>query len=92
MRFGHGIYTSGVSSKADDYTNDLSNSPNRIVLVARAALGKGKVFRRNTESLRGPPSGYDSVLGEVGFDLNYDEQVLFRDDAIRPAYIIIYES
>ncbi|KAG8954509.1 hypothetical protein FRC04_011837 [Tulasnella sp. 424] len=81
-----------IAYKADDYTNDLSNSPNRVVLVAKAALGKGKVLRRNTESLRSPPSGYDSVLGEVGFGLNYDEQVLFRDDAIRPAYIIIYAS
>ncbi|KIO25035.1 hypothetical protein M407DRAFT_76194, partial [Tulasnella calospora MUT 4182] len=91
LRFGHGIYTSSVSSKADDYTNDHSNSPHRVVLVARAALGKSKVLRRNTQNLRSPPSGYDSVLGEVGYDLNYDEQVLYRDDAIRPAYIITYE-
>ncbi|KIO25032.1 hypothetical protein M407DRAFT_211142 [Tulasnella calospora MUT 4182] len=91
LRFGHGIYTSSASSKADDYTDDHSNSQNRVLLVARAALGKGKVLRRNTENLRSPPSGYASVLGEVGFGLNYDEQVLYRDNAIRSAYVIIYE-
>ncbi|KAG8940328.1 hypothetical protein FRC04_005426 [Tulasnella sp. 424] len=80
-----------LAYKADDYTNDLSNSSNRVVVVARVVLGKSKVLRRNTESLRSPPSGYDSVLGEVGIDLNYDEQILYRDDAIRPAYVVIYE-
>lgn len=30
------------------------------------------------------------VLGEVGEDLNYDEQVVYRDDAIIPAYLVIY--
>ncbi|KAG9048913.1 hypothetical protein FS837_011727 [Tulasnella sp. UAMH 9824] len=73
LRFGHGICTSSVSSKADDYTNEDLNSPHRVLLVARAALGKSKALRQNTQNLRSPPSGYDSVLGEVGYDLNYDE-------------------
>lgn len=32
------------------------------------------------------------VRGEPGSDsdLNYDEQVVYRDDAIRPAYVILY--
>ncbi|KAG9009378.1 hypothetical protein FRB90_008373 [Tulasnella sp. 427] len=77
--------------RADDYTNDHTNSSNRALVVAKAALGKAKALRRNAETLRSTPDGYDSVFGEIGIDLNYDEQVLFHNDAIRPAYVIIYE-
>ncbi|KIO25036.1 hypothetical protein M407DRAFT_76192, partial [Tulasnella calospora MUT 4182] len=106
LRFGHGIYTTNVSSKADDYTNDLPHSSNRVLVVAKVLLGRASVLHRNAKTLLVPPAGFDSVrgvvlsphnaqhaqvLGEVGVDLNYDEQVLYRDDAIRPAYVIIYE-
>ncbi|KIO27724.1 hypothetical protein M407DRAFT_72799, partial [Tulasnella calospora MUT 4182] len=91
LRFGHGIYTSSVSSKADDYTNKLSHSTNKVLIVAKVALGKGSIFHRTTTSLRSAPEGYNSVLGEVGIDLNYDEQVLYQDDAVRPAYVILYD-
>ncbi|KIO27726.1 hypothetical protein M407DRAFT_39829, partial [Tulasnella calospora MUT 4182] len=90
MRFGRGIYTSSVSSKADDYTNDLDDSPNKVVIVAKVALGKASIYYRTTASLTRPPSGYNSVQGEVGQSLNYDEQVLYHDDAIRPAYVVVY--
>lgn len=43
--------------------------------------------RDSLPSLTVPPQ----VLGEVGQELNYDEQVVYRDDAIRPAYLVIYE-
>ncbi|KIO15639.1 hypothetical protein M407DRAFT_86911, partial [Tulasnella calospora MUT 4182] len=91
LRFGHGIYTTNVSSKADDYTNDLPHSSNRVLVVAKVLLGRASVLHRNAKTLLDPPAGFDSVLGEVGVDLNYDEQVLYRDDAIQPAYVIIYE-
>jgi len=38
-----------------------------------------------------PPEGYDSVYGIPGKDLNYDELVVYDDDAIRPTYIVMYE-
>lgn len=100
-------------NRADDYTNELSFSNNRVVIVAKAALGKGSVQYCNSHYLTEPPDGCDSVscsfsfnssssqsthyiplqvLGEVGIDLNYDEQVLFRDEAIRPAFVIIYSD
>lgn len=91
LRFGYGIYTTNMSSKADDYTNDLPYFSNRVLVVAKVLLGRASVLHRTTQTLLGPPAGFDSVLGEVGMDLNYDEQVLYRDDAIRPAYVIIYE-
>jgi hypothetical protein len=30
------------------------------------------------------------VIGEPGVDLNYEETVVYSNDAIRPAYIIVY--
>ncbi|KIO27723.1 hypothetical protein M407DRAFT_72785 [Tulasnella calospora MUT 4182] len=90
-RFGPGIYTSSVSSKADDYTQAPWFSDDRIIIVARVALGKSSIHYRTTEYLTEPPIGYDSILGEVGINLNYNEQVLFKDEAIRPAYIVVYE-
>ncbi|KAG8997537.1 hypothetical protein FRB90_012490, partial [Tulasnella sp. 427] len=91
-RFGPGIYTSSVSSKADDYMNTPVFWENKVMIVARVALGKGSVHYLDTAHLMEPPSGYDSVLGEVGGSLNYDEQVLYKDEAIRPAYIVTYEK
>ena len=32
------------------------------------------------------------VLAEVGGSLNYDELVVYREDAIRPSYLVMYEG
>ena len=37
-----------------------------------------------------PSSGYDSVEGEPGEDLNYDEVVVYNNDQAVPSYLIIY--
>lgn len=91
LRFGRGIYTSSVSSKADDYTVTPPISGYRAMLVARVVLGKGYPLKLTSQSLLGPPSGYHSVLGEVGVHLNYDEQVVYNNDAVRPAYLVVYK-
>jgi hypothetical protein len=38
------------------------------------------------------PPGYDSVLGEVGGQLNYDEVVVYNDQAILPKFLIYYKT
>lgn len=30
------------------------------------------------------------VIGEPGVDLNYEETVVYTNDAIRPAYVVVY--
>lgn len=30
------------------------------------------------------------VLGEAGGSLNYDELVVYRDEAVRPSYLVVY--
>lgn len=47
--------------RADDYTNAPRYSDDRIIIVARVALGKSNVLYRTTEYLTEAPIGYDSV-------------------------------
>jgi len=91
MRFGRGIYTTSVSSKADDYNTTHDNSAYKAMLVAKVTLGISYSLWKTSTTLVTPPGNCDSVIGEVGEDLNYDEQVVYNDDAIRPAYLVIYE-
>ncbi|KAI0080962.1 ADP-ribosylation [Panus rudis PR-1116 ss-1] len=90
-RFGKGIYTSSCSSKADDYVRNLSKrAKHRVLLLNRVALGRTYRLKRNAQHLTAPPSGYHSVLGEPGIDLNYEETVVYSNDAIRPGYLLVY--
>ncbi|KAJ6544998.1 hypothetical protein DFH09DRAFT_1172433 [Mycena vulgaris] len=91
-RFGKGIYTTGCSSKADDYFRGLPDSSFRAVLVNRVVVGNPWNRQHNAEELTEPPTGYHSVVGLPGGDLNYGETVVYRNDAIRPAYLIVYAA
>jgi len=37
-----------------------------------------------------PPSGYDSVYGVAGADLNYSEVVVYDEARVVPSYLIVY--
>jgi len=89
-RFGAGIYTSATSSKANDYSLG-SASPNRAMLLNDVVMGKTIKLTTNNTSLTQPPAGYDAVVGEPGGDLNYDECIVYNNDAIRASYLIVYE-
>lgn len=90
-RFGAGIYTSATSSKANDYVSEQGASPYRSMLLNDVVIGNAiKLFTDNS-SLREPPAGYDSVIGEPGHSLNYDEAIVYKNEAIRPLFLIIYQ-
>ncbi|KAJ7222935.1 hypothetical protein C8J57DRAFT_242267 [Mycena rebaudengoi] len=91
-RFGNGIYTTSCSSKADDYVTGISESPFRAMLVNRVVVGNPMKRKYNARDLTELPFGYHSVEGEPGADLNYGETVVYDNDAIRPAYLIIYSA
>ncbi|KAJ7067356.1 hypothetical protein C8F01DRAFT_1247736 [Mycena amicta] len=91
-RFGNGIYTTACSSKADDYFTGVAHSPFRAVLVNRVVVGTSFNRQYNAQDLIEPPNGYHSVVGEPGGDLNYGETVVYTNDAIRPAYLIVYAA
>ncbi|KAG8829829.1 hypothetical protein FRC17_005946 [Serendipita sp. 399] len=91
-RFGRGLYTSSTSSKSDSYTANKSPSPYKAMLLAKVVVGRGYKMTRDATTLTAPPTNYHSVLGEpdASGSLNYDELVVYDNDAIRPAYLIVY--
>ncbi|KAF9243538.1 ADP-ribosylation [Melanogaster broomeanus] len=90
-RFGHGIYTTSCASKADDYVSNLSDRASlRVMLINRVVVGKPYKKYRNSPDIVSPPYGYDSIAGEIGWDLNYEETVTYHNDTVRPAYLVIY--
>ncbi|KAJ7145071.1 hypothetical protein C8R43DRAFT_1088757 [Mycena crocata] len=94
-RFGTGIYTTACSSKADDYFTGVPESPFRAVLVNRVVVGNPMNRRHNAQHLTEFTkrlSLFRQVVGLPGADLNYGETVVYTNDAIRPAYLIIYAA
>lgn len=94
-RFGHGIYTSSTSSKSNDYASNVAiNSTWRALLLNKVVVGNGKKLVHDDTSLTAPPPGFDSVLAEVarGGSVNYDELIVYRNDAVRPSYLVMYKS
>ncbi|KAK2460256.1 hypothetical protein APHAL10511_007645 [Amanita phalloides] len=93
-RFGKGIYTSSTSSKSNDYSRNASscNSPLKAILLNKVIVGRGCKMLQDSTSLTAPPNGYDSVLAEKGGSLNYDELVVYTNDAIRPSFLVVYEA
>ncbi|KAF9790464.1 ADP-ribosylation [Thelephora terrestris] len=90
-RFGQGIYTTKCSSKADDYcSSERSDLKLRLLLVNTVVVGWQNKCTRNKKSLNNPGTGYHSVLGVPGGDLNYEETVVYNNDAIRPAFLVVY--
>ncbi|KAF8896052.1 hypothetical protein BD779DRAFT_1667918 [Infundibulicybe gibba] len=90
-RFGKGIYTSSTSSKSNDYSQNTSTSPLKAMLLNKVIVGRGCKLLHDNTTLTTPPPGYDSVLAERGGSLNYDELVVYVNDAIRPSFLVMYE-
>jgi len=90
-RFGKGIYTSSTSSKSDSYSRNGCTSGWKAILLNKVVVGRGRKMKDNNTRLTAPPAGYDSVLAEVGAALNYDELVVYDNDAIRPSYLVMYD-
>lgn len=100
LRYGCGIYLSATSGKSNDYAFNTERKRRgkrgrterwRCMFVCSVAAGKafrttdGQLFLTN----RAPP-GYDSVVGEVGDNLNYDELVVYSEAAVLPEFLVIY--
>jgi hypothetical protein len=66
-RFGRGLYFAPNSSKSNDYTD----GDTRAMFLCKVAAGREYVVYNDMRNLEKPPSGYDSVYGEVGQALNY---------------------
>jgi len=62
------------------------------MLLNRVVVGRGYKMTVDDTALTEPPTGYDSVLAEAGARLNYDELVVYNNDAIRPSYLVMYDT
>lgn len=93
QRYGKGIYCTATSSKADAYVRaETGLGPGtKVMLVCEVLAGRVYKTKEDRQDLLSPPSGFDSVSGEPGMDLKYDELVLYNENAILPRYIIIYK-
>ena len=93
LRYGRGLYFSATSSKSNDYAAGseriLHGRRWRTLFVASVAAGKAYCTYDKELDLTKPPDGYDSVVGEVGPHLNYDELVVYDQDAALPSFLLV---
>ncbi|EKM52579.1 uncharacterized protein PHACADRAFT_261086 [Phanerochaete carnosa HHB-10118-sp] len=90
-QFGVGIYTSATSSKANSFINNAGGSSYRALLLNEVIMGKTCKLQSDDTTLNQPPAGYDSVVGEPGKGLQHDEAIVYKNEAIRPLYLIIFK-
>ena len=90
QRFGKGFYLAPNSSKCHDYTEGANGY--RAMLLCEVCPGKKDHLQQNNKQLSSPPQGYDSVYGEVGGSFNYPEIVVYKPNAVKPRYIIVYQK
>ncbi|KAH7279656.1 hypothetical protein KP509_37G028500 [Ceratopteris richardii] len=64
----------------------------KVMLICKVLAGRPYKTTGKDKHRRQAPKGYHSVQGIPGEDLNYDELVVYDDDAIIPDYIILYTS
>ena len=88
QRFGNGFYLAPNSSKCHDYTR--GHDKYRAMLLFDVAEGNKYIVKDNQTKLKAPPQGYDSVYGQSGSALNYDEIVLYKSEALLPTHILVY--
>lgn len=62
------------------------------MLLNRVVVDHAAKLSSNQRDLTEPPAGHDSVIGEPGGILNYDELIVYTNEAIRPAYLIVYRN
>ena len=88
QRFGNGFYLAPNSSKCHDYTRGYDKY--RAMLLFDVAEGKKFIVKDDNTTLKAPPPGYDSVYGQHGRALNFDEIVLYKSEALLPTHIVVY--
>ena len=90
QRFGKGYYLAPNSSKCHDYT-EPNGRGHKAMLLCDVLPGKKFETETMTRDRTSPPSGFDSIYGKVGTELNYPEIVLYDRRAILPRFIVVYQ-
>ncbi|CAM9094522.1 unnamed protein product [Ectocarpus sp. 6 AP-2014] len=94
-RYGRGVYFSKQATKANSYAGGSEKKENgkklRCIFVADVAKGRDFVTKKTGfDGARYPPVGHDSVKGEVGNGLDFEELVVYHEEAAIPTYLIVY--
>jgi len=104
LRYGRGLYFSDTSGKSNDYNQaserrrnitGYGSSPWRAMFLCQVVAGR--THRTTDERIEEPQideliadGRHNSVTGEVGPHLNYDELVVYDTAAAVPNYLIVY--
>ena len=88
QRFGKAFYFAINSSKSHDYTE--KHDKYHAMLLCKVAVGRAYITKYDRRDLHTAPSGYDSVHGQAGGTLNYDEIAIYNPEAILPTHILLY--
>lgn len=91
--FGKGIYTTATSSGSNEYVGRSPPGSNyRAMFLNRVVVGNAYILNKQQESLKGPPKGFDSVIANANQSqgLAYDELVVYKNEAIRASWLVIY--
>ena len=99
QRFGPGFYFGPQASKAHEYPlPQMQKLPpgfhTRKMLLCKVARGKIHKTATNIDTLQGhAPEGFDSVHGDAQKtgDLNYDEIVVYKEEAVLPFAVVEYK-
>jgi hypothetical protein len=94
LRYGRGLYFSSTSGKSNDYAVRSERARGRrrwrTMFVASVAAGRAFCTDEADLDVTAPPAGYDSIVGEVGAHLNYDELVVYTEAAALPEFLLVY--
>ena len=93
LRYGRGLYFSSTSGKSNDYAVSSERRRRgrrwRTLFVCRVAAGHAFCTQEAEHNFTRPPEGCDSVVGEVGPHLNYDELVVYAEAAALPEFLLV---
>ncbi|CAM9464495.1 unnamed protein product [Ectocarpus sp. 12 AP-2014] len=94
-RFGPGVYFSKAATKASSYALGTEKKENgkklRCIFVADVAKGRAYTTKKKGfDASRYPPVGHDSVQGEVGKGLAFEELVVYKEEAALPTHLVVY--
>ena len=94
------IYFSATSGKSNDYAGGSQRRRThsagvardyRVMIVASVAAGKALITQEGELIIdHGPPEGYQSIVGEPGKALNFDELVVYTEATAVPESLIVY--
>ena len=95
LRYGRGLYFSSTSGKSNDYAGGSERVRRgsrrwRTLFLCQVAAGKAFCTTATEHNFTRPPDGHDSVVGEPSpGGLNYDELVVYTEDAALPTFLIV---